>query len=319
MDDKILIALKTNQPSYTSGEELSRLLKISRSAVWKHIENLRHEGYQILAIPHLGYKLTALPDKLSTVELSYKLNTKVIGWAIHSYNQTASTNDLAYRLAQDKAAEGTCVLAESQDKGRGRLGRKWESPKGTGIYLSVILRPKIVPQEAPQITLMASLATAMAIRQITSLEALIRWPNDILINRRKVCGILTEMNAEMDNIKFLILGIGLNVNTPKSTLPRQASSLKEEAGQEVSRLEIAQALLRQLDFYYHLFKKDGFKRIREEWCNLTYMLGSRVKVTCQNKKIEGLVQDIDKGGAMVVRLDNGFQEKILSGDVVLVR
>lgn len=319
MDDKILIILKNNNERYTSGEELSQLLKISRSAVWKHIENLRRQGYSILALPHLGYKLTNLPDKLSSAELNYKLNTKIIGRRIYSYNHTSSTNDIAYRLGQDKAMEGTCVLAESQDQGRGRLNRKWESPKGVGIYLSIILRPKIPPQQAPQVTLLASLATAVAIRKVTSLEALIKWPNDILINGKKVCGILTEMSAEMDSVKFLVLGIGLNVNTLKDALPKGASSLKEELGEKISRLEMAQALLRKLDFYYHLFKEKGFGTIREDWGNLTHILGSRVKVICQNRKIEGLVQDIDLDGGLIVRLDNGFQEKILSGDVDLVR
>lgn len=319
MDDKILTILKNNNERYTSGEELSQILKISRSAIWKHIENLRQEGYSILALPHLGYKLAALPDKLSSVELSYKLNTKIIGRRIYSYNQTSSTNDLAYRLAEDKLNEGACVFAESQDKGRGRLARKWESPKGVGIYFSVILRPKIAPQQAAQVTLMASLAVATAIRKITSLEAFIKWPNDILINGKKVCGILTEMSAEMDTVKFLILGIGLNVNTSKEALPKGAGSLKEELGEKVSRLEMAQAVLGKLDFYYQIFKEKGFAAIRGDWRELTHMLGSRVKVSCQSKKIEGLIQDIDKEGALVVRLDNGFQEKVLSGDVVLVR
>ncbi len=319
MDDKILTVLKNNHERYTSGEELSRFLKISRTAIWKHIENLRQEGYSIVALPHLGYKLTARPDKLSSVELSYRLNTKIMGRRIYSYNQTSSTNDIAYRLGQEGAPEGTCVLAEAQEKGRGRLGRVWESPRGKGIYLSVILRPKISPQQAPQITLMASLAVAAAIREVTSLEALIKWPNDILIKGKKVCGILTEMSAELDSIKFLVLGIGVNVNTKKEDLPRLASSLREELGQEVYRLDLAQSLLRKLDFYYHLFKEEGFRKIRKDWCNLNSMLGARVKVVCPNKKIEGLVQDIDQDGAMVVRLDNGFQEKVLSGDVILVR
>lgn len=319
MDDKILSIFRTSKGEFISGEEISEKLKISRSAIWKHIERLRDEGYNIVAQPHLGYKLISAPDKLIAEEISYELHTRLIGKKIYSYETTDSTMDIAHRLAQTGSPEGTAVFSEGQSKGRGRLGRQWLSPKGKGIYLSLILRPKILPTEAPKITLMSAVAVAKAIRNETSLPALIRWPNDILIEGRKVCGILTEMSAEVNTVKYIILGIGINVNTSKEPLPKSATSLKYESGDTVSRVELAKELLRQIEEQYFLFKEEGFGEIVSEWRNLSSMLGNRVKIVCQEKKMEGYAVDLDLSGALVIRQDSGFTEKVLAGDVILVR
>jgi len=319
MDDKILNIFRVSSGEYVSGEELSEELKISRAAIWKHIEQLRSEGYNIVAQPHLGYKLISTPDKLIAEEIAYELRTKLIGKKIYSYETTDSTMDIAHRLAQSRTPEGTAIFSEGQSKGRGRLGRNWLSPKGKGIYLSLILRPKILPTEAPKITLVSAIAVAKAIRKQTLLPALIRWPNDILVDGRKACGILTEMSAEVNTIKYIILGIGINVNTDKELLPKGATSLKEESGETVSRVELTKELLRQLEQQYLLFKKEGFAPIISEWRNLSFMLGNRVKIVCQDKKLEGHAVDLDLSGALVIRLDSGFTEKVLAGDVILVR
>lgn len=319
MDDKILNIFKTHSDSYISGEQLSRRLGITRTAVWKHIEGLRKDGYQIEAQPHLGYRLIGLPDKLFADELKWQLNTKIIGRRIYSYNIVGSTNTIAYQLAEKHLSEGTVVTAEGQTKGKGRLGRSWISPKSKGIYLSLILKPDIMPNQASQITLMAAIATARAIRNITGLTALIKWPNDILINEKKTCGILTEMNAELDKVNFIILGIGINVNTKKETLPAYATSLKEELNRTVSRINLAKELLREIERQYDLFKTKGFGPVMDECRNLSATLGRRVKIACHNRKIEGQAMDVDSDGALMVRKDNGFIEKILSGDVVVVR
>ncbi|MFH1779151.1 MAG: biotin--[acetyl-CoA-carboxylase] ligase [Candidatus Omnitrophota bacterium] len=319
MDDKILHIFRTSKGEFISGEELSDVLKISRSAIWKHIEQLRAEGYNIIAQPHLGYKLISAPDKLIAEELSYELGTKSIGKKIYSYETTDSTMDIAHRLAQTGSPEGTAVFSEGQSKGRGRLGREWLSPKGKGIYLSLILRPKILPTEAPKVTLMSAVAVAKAIRKVTGLPALIRWPNDILIEGRKVCGILTEMSAEVNTIKYLILGIGINVNTSKEALPKGAASLKCELGDAVSRVELAKELLRQIEEQYFLLREEGFGEIVSEWRNLSSMLGNRVRIVCQDKRLEGYAVDLDLSGALVIRHDSGFTEKVFAGDVILVR
>jgi len=319
MDDKILNIFRSSNGEFISGEEISEKLKISRAAVWKHIEQLRKEGYEITGEPHVGYRLTGTPDKLTPQEISHKLGTKIIGRKVYSYETTDSTNDVAHRLAQSGSPEGTAVFSEGQSKGRGRMGREWVSPKGKGIYFSFILRPDLSPAEAPKITLMSAVAVALAIRKVTHLGALIKWPNDILINDRKACGILTEMSAEVNTVRYIILGIGINVNTAKADLPKEATSLKMETGEEVPRVELAQEILRELERQYHIFKEKGFKKIIEEWKGLSHTLGEEIKITCHGRKVEGTASDLDASGALVVRLDNGFTEHITAGDVIMVR
>ena len=319
MDDKILNIFRSSNGEFISGEEMSEKLKITRAAVWKHIEQLRKEGYGITGEPHVGYRLTGTPDKLIPQEISHKLGTKIIGRKIYSYETTDTTNDVAHRLAQSGSPEGTVIFSEGQSKGRGRMGRQWLSPKGKGIYLSLILRPDLSPAEAPKITLVSAVAVALAIRKATHLGALIKWPNDILINDRKACGILTEMSAEVNTVSYIVLGIGINVNTAKADLPKEATSLKIETGEEVPRVELAQEILRELERQYRIFKEKGFKKIIEEWKGLSHTLGEEVKITCHGRKVEGTASDLDTSGALVVRLDNGFTEHITAGDVIMVR
>ncbi|MFH0771612.1 MAG: biotin--[acetyl-CoA-carboxylase] ligase [Candidatus Omnitrophota bacterium] len=319
MDDKILNIFRASNGEYISGEELSEKLKISRAAVWKHIEKLRDEGYDIAGETHLGYRLIGTPDRLIPEEISYRLGTKVIGRKIYSYDTTDSTMDIAHKLAQANSPEGTVIFSEGQSKGRGRMGRQWLSPKGKGIYLSLILRPKLAPAEASRITLMTAVAAVLAIRKVTDLPALIKWPNDIYINGRKVCGILTEMNAEIDTVKYVIIGMGVNVNSERDGLPKEATSIKNEAGNSICRVELAKELLRQIEEQYKLLDKKGFEGIMDKWRGFSYLFGKRIKVICRERELEGSALDIDSNGALIVRTDSGFTEKILAGDVLMVR
>lgn len=258
-------------------------------------------------------------DRLIPEELSRRLNTKLIGKKILSYNLVDSTNAIAFSLAQTGMGEGAAVFAEGQRKGRGRLGRSWTSPKHAGIYLSLILRPKITLKKASLVTLLAAVSCAEAIRKISGLQALIRWPNDILVNNKKVCGILTEVETDNSHLKHIILGIGINVNTPAAKLPPEGSSLKEEAGREFSRIELARELLRRLDQEYAWFKDKGSAKIITQWRNLSAFCGKRVRVKLAEKAIEGQAQGIDAQGALIVRLDNGFKQHVLAGDIVKAR
>lgn len=323
IDEKILAKLRNN-PDYVSGEELCKIADVSRAAIWKHVEALREEGYVIEASPHLGYRLLSLPDTLIPAEIKWKLKTKVLGKEVISYKKTGSTNDIAYGLAEKGLKEGSVIIAEEQEKGKGRHGRTWISPSKGGIYMSVILRPEITPNEISRITLMAAVAAAKAIRETTGLSALIKWPNDILIDGRKVCGILTEMKAEQDRVDFIIIGIGINVNTHSGKLPKGASSLREELRlggkpHDISRIELARKLLEKLEESYFILKKDGAGAIMEEWKHLTGMLGSRVRVVLQNRTFEGLAHNIDTDGALIVRRDAGTLEKVSSGDIIMLR
>lgn len=324
LDEKILSILRNNTDTYVSGEDICKLSNVSRAAVWKHIEKLRTEGYDIEASPHLGYKLINIPDSLIPDEIRWGLDTKIIGREIISYKKVGSTNDIAYELAEKGMQEGTVIISEEQTTGKGRHGRKWLSPPNGGIYLSCILRPGIVPTEIPRITLLGAVAVARAVRKASGLSAMIKWPNDILINSRKVCGILTEMKAEQDRVHFIVVGIGINVNTKARYLPRGASSIKEEMcrskmEREVSRVELARYILGFIEEDYFMMKKEGFKPIIEEWRRFSAILGSRVRVVLQNRSFEGLAHDIDDAGALLVRRDSGVIEKVSSGDVVMAR
>ncbi|OIO38072.1 MAG: biotin--[acetyl-CoA-carboxylase] ligase [Candidatus Omnitrophica bacterium CG1_02_49_10] len=319
IDEKILDILRSDSGSFISGEELSRTLGVSRTAIWKHISKLRDEGYEISSQPHLGYKLVSIPDKLTSIELGWRLDTEYIGKKIYSYDSTDSTNDIAYGLAEEGAREGVCVFAEGQGKGRGRLGRRWYSPNGKGIYLSLILRPDITPQEAPKMTILAAVSCANVLRRLYGFSALIKWPNDILINDRKICGILTEMNAELDRIGFIVLGIGINVNADKKDLPKGGGSIRSELGKPVSRLELAKELMREIEAQYNILKRDGFGEIVRQWQTLSATLSKHVRVKLKDREPEGYAIGIDESGALLLRHDNGFIERLAAGDVTMLR
>lgn len=321
LDEKIVNALRSNRDSYVSGEELCRSAGISRAAIWKRIESLREEGYEIEALPHLGYRLTGVPDRLIPMEIRWRLKAKVLGREIISYRKLDSTNDAAYALAEQGIREGTVVLAEEQAKGRGRHGRTWESPAKGGVYMSCVLRPLMAPNEIPKITLVAAVSVARAIRRCTGLPATIKWPNDILVGGRKVCGILTEMKAEQDAIVFLVVGIGINVNTPARQLPKGATSLREEMRREhgVSRVDLVKKILEELETDYFTLKEKGPAPIIDEWKQLSLMIGSRVRIVLPHRTFEGLAHDLDPDGALVVRLESGTLERVASGDVMMLR
>lgn len=334
MKEKILDYLNKKH-DYLSGDQISKHLGISRQGLWKHIQELKDSGYQIAAVPHLGYRLESCPDRLFPFEITRSLNTKFIGTStrlsadgehsrtigkkIHYFDYLASTMDFAMQLGVDGAAGGSLVLAESQIKGRGRLGRSWFSPKYKGIYLSLILRPKISPAACPILTLMSAVSICEAVKEVTDLDAQIKWPNDVLIHNKKVAGILTEMNAEVDKVNFVVIGIGLNVNNDKKSLIAQATSLKEQQGEEISRVVLLQELLRRIESNYLLLEDKGSSEIINKWRNFTLTLGTRVKVCYQDKHIEGQATDIDADGSLLIRKDSGLIQKISSGDVTHCR
>jgi len=318
MQDKILDFLKKGT-GYISGDQLSHRLKISRQALWKHIQELRNSGYDIVAVPHLGYELVSCPDRLFPSEVNWRLNTRFMGKKIYYFGIVSSTMDSAIELGMKGCAEGTLVLAEAQSKGRGRLGRGWFSPKYKGIYLSLILRPKILPNSASLLTLLCAVSICEAIKEVTDLDAQIKWPNDILINRKKLGGILTDLNAEMDTTHFVIIGIGLNVNNDKRSLVEGATSLREQKKEKINRASLLQEILRKIEINYLLFKEKGNGCIIEKWRDYNITLGKRVKIVCQKKHLEGQALDIDVDGGLLVRCDSGLIEKIMTGDVAHYR
>ncbi len=298
---------------------MSQRLGISRQALWRHIQSLKDSGYEIVAVPHIGYKLISSPDRIFASEIASRLNTKSIGRKIYYYDSVSSTMDTALKLGIEGACEGTVVLAESQVKGRGRLGRIWVSHKYKGIYLSLILRPKILPNETAILTLLSAVSICEAIKEKAGLEAKIKWPNDILLHNHKLGGILTELQAEMDEVHFVVIGIGLNVNNDKKSLPDNATSLKEHKKENINRVELLQEILRRLEANYFLFQKKKAAAIIEKWDEHNITLGRRIRVSLHKRHIEGEALDLDIDGGLLVRGDHGLVEKVMAGDVVYCR
>jgi BirA family biotin operon repressor/biotin-[acetyl-CoA-carboxylase] ligase len=319
--EKILNLLRLSFSGFISGEELARKCGISRTMVWKHIKALEREGFGIEAVPSQGYRITSVPDILRPEDVRHGLRTKAIGKEIHFPQEVTSTNTLAMGLAADGAPEGTVVIAETQTKGKGRLGRKWISPKGN-LYLSVVLRPKIPIQKAPLITLTGAVAVASAIRTTCGLEAGIKWPNDILICGKKVCGLLTEMSAEQDRIRHIVLGIGVDVNMAMGELPPDvrglSTTLAAEAGAKINRTALLQQVLRDLEHWYQKFLANEGD-VLNEWKKLNMTVGNRITVSGAGEALDGLAQGVDSDGRLIVRLDNGTIRTLAAGDVTIVK
>ncbi len=319
--EKILNLLRSSCSGFISGEELARKCGISRTMVWKHIKALEGEGFGIEAVPSQGYKITSLPDILRQADIKTGLKTRVIGKEIHLLREVASTNTLAMELAANGTPEGTVVIAETQTGGKGRRGRTWVSPKGN-LYLSVVLRPNIPMHKAPLITLMGAVAVASAIRKTCGLEAGIKWPNDILISGRKVSGLLTEMSAEQDRIRYIVLGIGVDVNMEMGELPPEVrgltTTLAAEVEAKINRTALLQQLLRDLESWYKKFLTND-EDVLEEWKKLNLTIGNRVAVSGAGESLQGLAQGVDNEGRLIVRCDDGTIHTVAAGDVTIVK
>jgi BirA family transcriptional regulator, biotin operon repressor / biotin---[acetyl-CoA-carboxylase] ligase len=322
IDAQILNALRGAGDGAVSGMQLSQQLGVSRAAVWARIEDLRSLGYDIEAGPHLGYRLLNAPDLLHADDLISRLGkTKVIGRDIRVFQETTSTNDVIEKLAHDGVKEGVVVFAESQTRGRGRLGRKWLSPAKRGLWFSVLLRPDLRPQETTQLTVASATALRRAIESHTGLKPEIKWPNDILVHGRKAAGILTELSAELDQVKYVILGIGVDVNLNPGDFPAElrklATSLKAELGKPVLRPELAVAILRELDHDYARITSGHFADVADEWEAHCITIGHNVVIRTGERQIRGRAEALGEDGTLLLRTDHGHLERIVGGDLTL--
>jgi BirA family biotin operon repressor/biotin-[acetyl-CoA-carboxylase] ligase len=320
LDIQILNALRMAGSSSVSGAELSHTMGVSRAAVWARINDLRSLGYEIEASPHLGYRLISSPDLLHADDLLARLGkSRVIGRDIRVFEQTTSTNDVIEKLARDSVKEGVTVFAEAQVKGRGRLGRKWLSPPRKGLWFSVLLRPELRLEAATQLTVASATALRRAIQSQSGLEAKIKWPNDILVHGKKVAGILTELNAELDRIKYLILGIGVNVNLKVADFPSElralASSLMIESGRTIQRADLAVTILRELDEEYHRIVSGQFTLVADEWETHCATIGQNVSIRSGQRQIRGRAEALGEDGALILRTEHGHLEHVVGGDV----
>ncbi|NPE28086.1 biotin--[acetyl-CoA-carboxylase] ligase [Methanococcoides sp. SA1] len=314
MTDKkmdIIRALKRAGTDPISGEELGERLGISRTMVWKYMKALGEEGYVIRSTPGSGHVLVSAPDKLYPSEIMDGLDTGIIGGDIRYFDDVDSTNDVAKKMGSS-SDEGTVVIAEMQDSGRGRKGGHWMSPRG-GVWMSVILKPNVVPAYAPRFTLMAGVAVAKTIRDL-GVEASLKWPNDVLVGDKKVCGILTEMDAESDQINFVVIGMGINVNVSIEDLSEDirssSTSLSEIKGEELDRIAFVQALLRALEDEYVRSKALGFDLILDEWKSLSSTIGRDVDVVTPQRMISGKAVGITENGTLLVETSEGLEEVI---------
>lgn len=318
----ILRALRNDAGTGVHGTDISQKLGISRAAVWSHIEELRSLGYGINAGPHKGYRLTEVPDILIADDLTSQLSEdQIIGNQIRVFRKTASTNQLVDQIGLAGEPEGLVIFAESQTQGRGRLGRQWISPPNKGLWFSVLLRPALRPPQMTQLTVIAATALARAIRETTPLIPEIKWPNDILINGKKVAGVLTEMSAEPDRVLHAVIGIGLDVNLDEEDFPDDlkslATSLRLECGKPILRSRLAVHLLKALDDDYRRVREGQFKMVSEEWESQCITLQKRVRIHQMDRVIDGYAESLDGEGALMVRTDSGLLERITGGDVTI--
>lgn len=319
MKNKILSFLKESNNEFISGEDISNKLGISRAAIWKHINALKKEGYKIESISRKGYKLISSPDILTYVEIKEYLNTKEIGRNFLHFDTIGSTNTKAKEIAEKGAVNGTTIISEEQTSGKGRLGRQWTSPKYKGIWMSIILKPNIKPNYAPLITQIAAAAVFKALLS-QGVKASIKWPNDIIVNNKKVCGILTEMNSELDKIHYIILGIGVNVNIESYEFPNElkniATSLKAETNKLYNRKILVSEILNNFEYLFEDFVNTKNLKKSIDICKKnSFIIGKEVLINKKGEEIPVKIIDIDDEGKLIVEYKDGTRERVISGEV----
>jgi BirA family biotin operon repressor/biotin-[acetyl-CoA-carboxylase] ligase len=317
--NRLLEAFFEMGDQFRSGQDLANSIGCSRTAIWKHIEELREEGFDVESIKKKGYRLLQSPQALNVNKINDFLDTKRMGQKITCLDTIDSTQKLALQLAENGASEGTIVLAEEQTAGRGRMARKWYSPKYTTISMSMLIRPDLPLSRAPQFTLIAAVAVALAIEEVTNLSPEIKWPNDLLINGKKVTGILTELQAEGNQIRSMIIGIGINVNQKKSEMDPQinqpATSLFIESERSISRDYLVAMILHNFEKFYDLYVQEGFNPIKLIWESYSVSIGKTVKAKTSKGDIIGKALGITKEGVLQLEDSDGMIHSIYSADI----
>jgi BirA family biotin operon repressor/biotin-[acetyl-CoA-carboxylase] ligase len=317
MKDKILHILKEST-DYVSGEKISNLLNVSRTAIWKNINSLKEEGYKIDSVSRKGYKLINSPDILSYEEIEPYLNTTYIGRNILYFNTIDSTNKKAKDIAES-SSDGTVVISEEQTAGRGRLGRNWSSPKGKSLLISILLKPNIDPSKVSNITLVGAVALVKTLENF-GIEGLIKWPNDIIINDKKIAGILTEMSAEINQVNYIVMGIGVNLYVKSEEFPEdirhKAGSILSETGRSIDRKEFTGKFLNYFEKYYQeYFLGNNFKEIVRISKEKSILLSKEVRIISRDTTYEAKVLDITEEGHLLIEKKDGTKEEIYSGEV----
>jgi len=319
LKEDILSVLKSNPGTYVSGQSLSEKLNVSRTSIWKYINALKEEGYIIESTSKKGYRLISSPDILTYDEIRPFLDTRLIGREMFHYETLDSTNDKAKELASKPGLDGAVVISEEQTTGKGRMGRHWTSPKHKGIWMSIILKPDLEPAVVPRITHISAASVVSALKEL-GIDALVKWPNDIILNNKKICGILTEMSGEINKIAYIVVGIGINANLSKEDIPSEisekASSLFVETGSEADRKLIAAKVLNKFEVLYNNFLntgsiEDSIKICRES----SILIGRDVRIIHRQKETKAHAMDINSKGELIVKFEDGHIEPVISGEV----
>ena len=320
MKEEILRLLRSAD-GYISGQELCNRFGVSRTAVWKAINQLKEAGYEIEAQQNKGYKLMAAPDLMTEAEIKSLMHTDWVAKEVLYFDTIDSTNTKAQELAEKGYPSGTLVVADKQDSGKGRRGRSWVSPSGTGIFMTLMIKPDINPNNASMLTLVAALAVAKAITSVTGEEAMIKWPNDIVVNSKKVCGILTEMNAQFDYINHIVVGIGINVHNesfPEEISQMASSLLIEAGGKRFHRAQIIAETMSYFEQYYDIFlKTQDLSALVREYDELLVNRNKSVRVLDPKEPFDGKAMGITPKGELIV--DTWESRKLVSSGEVSVR
>lgn len=313
-----VLQLLRDSRDYVSGQQICESFGISRTAVWKIINQLKEEGYEIEAVQNKGYHLTGAPDVLSLSELKTRIKTKMAGSHLLYFDVVGSTNIEAKKQAENGAPEGLLVVADKQEAGRGRRGRSWESPAGANIFMTLLLRPSFSPGKASMITLVMAVSVAQAVSEAAGLTAKIKWPNDVVVNKKKVVGILTELTMETDYIQYLVCGVGINVNQMSfpEAIAQTATSLYLEGGRQVNRAGLIEKVMERFEENYEIFlKTEDMSGLTEPYNRLLVNKGEKVRVLDPKGEYDGLSHGINEIGELIVEKQDGSVENVYAGEV----
>lgn len=313
-----VLQLLRDSGEYVSGQQICESFGISRTAVWKIMNQLKEEGYEIEAVQNKGYHLAGVPDVLSLSEIQSRIKTKMAGRHLLYFDVIGSTNIEAKKQAENNAPEGLLVVADKQEAGRGRRGRSWESPAGANIFMTILLRPAYSPVKAPMVTLVMAVSAAQAIADVTDLDVRIKWPNDIVVNKKKVVGILTELTMETDYIQYLVCGVGINVNQTEfpEAIQATATSLYLEGGRKVNRAGLIEKVMEHFEENYEIFcKTEDMSGLIETYNELLVNNEAQVRVLDPKGEYDGLSHGINELGELMVEKQDGSMENVYAGEV----
>ncbi|WP_099158338.1 biotin--[acetyl-CoA-carboxylase] ligase [Virgibacillus ndiopensis] len=317
--NKLIKLLEKTRDNYVSGQFLSEELNISRAAIWKHMKELEKDGYEIEGKSKRGYRILKSPEKLSENTIQWGLNTEWLGKKIIHKSSTTSTQHIAHQLAQENTPHGTIVIADEQTAGKGRMNRKWHSTEGKGVWMSILLRPDILPYLAPQLTLLTATVLADVLSKDMDTEPKIKWPNDILINNKKTAGILTEMQAEQDQIQYVVIGVGINVNHTLGDIPedihRKATSLQIETNKTFDITNLIQHILQTFESAYDSYIKYGFPNVKNKWESYGFRIGETIQIKTIKKSWEAVFLGIAEDGALLTKNNDGEIKKLYSAEI----